>query len=58
MLKLRLRCGGQHPEKNPISKQNLRDTTAKFKKELQMNAGSEKANIEIEQDTILNKTNK
>ena len=42
--------------KNIISWQNLGDNAARFKKELEMNIGCEKAQIEIEQDTILNFT--
>ena len=37
MLRLKQRWDEQHPEKNHISKQNLRDNTARFKKELEMN---------------------
>ena len=39
-------------------KQNLSDNTAKFKKELEMNVGSEKAQIKIEEDITLNNINK
>ena len=48
MLRLKLRWDKQYPEKNHISKQNLRDNGARFKKELLMNVGSEQAQIEIE----------
>ena len=41
-----------------IGKQNLKDNAAKFKKELNMNVGSDEAQIEMQQDTILNNTNK
>ena len=58
MLRLKQRWDKQYPEKNHISKQNLRDNSARFKKELEMNVGSEKAQIEIEEDTTLNNTNK
>ena len=58
MLRLKLRWGEQYPEKNRVSKQNLRDNAAKFQKELEWNVNSEQAKIEIEQDIILTKTNK
>ena len=48
----------EYPEKNRVSKHNLRDNAARFKKELEMNFGSEKAQIEIEADTTLNKIHK
>ena len=57
-LRLKLRWDKQYPEKNCVSKQNLKDNAARFKKELEMNVGSEKAQIEIEEDTTLNNTNK
>ena len=38
--------------------QNMRNNVARFKKELEKNAGSEKVQIEIELDTTLNNTNK
>ena len=41
-----------------IGKQNLKDNAAKFKKQLNMNVGSHEAQIEMQQDTILNNTNK
>ena len=58
MLSLKRRWEEQYPEKNRVSKQKLRDNAARFKKELEMNVGSEKAQIEIEEDTTLNNTNK
>ena len=58
MLRLKLRWDEQYPEKNRVSKQNLRDNAARFKKELEMNVGSEKAQIESEVDTTLNNTHK
>ena len=58
MLRLKLRWDEQYPEKNRVSKQNLRDNAARFKKELEMNVGSEKAQIESEEDTTLNNTHK
>ena len=48
----------QYPEKNRVSKQNLGDNAARFQKELQMNVESDKTQIEIEQETTLNITNK
>ena len=39
-------------------KKNLSDNAARFKKELEMNDRSEKAQIKIEEDTTLNNTNK
>ena len=57
MLRLKLRWDEQYPEKNRVSKQNLRDNAARFKKELEMNVRSEKAQIEIE-DTTLKSTHK
>ena len=41
-----------------IGKQNLKVNAAKFKKQLNMNNGSDEAQIEMQQDTILNSTNK
>ena len=38
--------------------QNMRNNVARFKKELEKNAGIEKVQIEIELDTTLNNTNK
>ena len=38
--------------------QNMRNNVARFKKELEKNAGSEKVQIETELDTTLNNTNK
>ena len=38
--------------------QNMRNNIARFKKELEKNAGSEKVQIETELDTTLNNTNK
>ena len=58
MLKLKRRWDEQYPEKNRVSKQNLRDNAARFKKELEMNVGSEKTQIKIEEDTTLSNTNK
>ena len=58
MLRLKLRWDEQYPEKNRVSKQNLRDNTARFKKELEMNVRSEIAQIEIEQDTTLKSNHK
>ena len=58
MLRLKWRWEEQYTEKNRVSKQNLTDKAARFKKELHMYVGSEKAQIEIEEDTTLNNTNK
>ena len=58
MLRLKRRWDEQYPEKNRVSKQNLRDNAARFKKELEMNVRSEKAQIEIEEDTTLKSTHK
>ena len=58
MLRLKRRWDEQYHEKIRVSKQNLRDNAARFKKELGMNFGSEKAQIEIEADTTLNKIHK
>ena len=58
MLRLKRRWNKQYPEKNRVSKHNLRDNAARFIKELEMNFGSEKAQIEIEADTTLNKNDK
>ena len=58
MLRLKRRWGEQYPEKNSVSKQNLRDNAARLKKELETNVGSEKAQVEIEEGTTLNNTNK
>ena len=58
MLRLKRRWDEQYHEKIRVSKQNLRDNAARFKKELDMNFGSEKAQIEIKADTTLNKTHK
>ena len=58
MLRLKWRWEEQYTEKNRVSKQNLTDSAARFKKELDMYVGSEKAQIEIEEDTTLNNTNK
>ena len=38
---------------NHVSKQNLRDNAARLKKKLEMNFGSEKVQLEIEEDTTL-----
>ena len=56
MLRLKRRWDEQYPEKNCVSKQNLRDNAARFKKELGVNFQSEKAQIEIEKDTTLKST--
>ena len=58
MLRLKRRWNKQYPQKNRVSKQNLRDNAARFKKELEMNVGSEKTQIKIEEDTTLSNTNK
>ena len=58
MLTLKRRWEEQYPEKNHVSKEILRDVAARFKKELESNVVSEKAQIEIEEDTTLNNTNK
>ena len=50
MLRLKLLGDEQYPEKNRVSKQNL--------KELEINIRSEKAQIEIEEDTALKSTHK
>ena len=47
MLRLNRKWGKQYPEKNRVSKQNLGD-----------NVGSEKAQIEVEEDATLNNTHK
>ena len=57
MLRLKWRWHEQYLEKNRVSKQKLRDNTARFKKEFEMNVGSEKTQIEIEDDATLNNTN-
>ena len=49
MLRLKHRWGKHYSQKNHISKQNLRDNVARFKKELKMNFGSEESRIEIEE---------
>ena len=38
---------------NHVSKQNLRDNAARLEKKLEMNFGSEKVQLEIEEDTTL-----
>ena len=58
MLRLKLRWDKQYPEENHVSKQNLRDNAARFKKELEMNVRSQKTKIEIEEDTTLKSTHK
>ena len=58
MLRFKQRWDEQYPVKNRVSKQNLRDNAARFKKVLEMNVGSEKAPLEIEEDTTFNNTNK
>ena len=57
-LRLKWRWDEQYPEKNCVSMQNMRNNVARFKKELEKNAGSEKVQIETELDTTLNNTNK
>ena len=42
-VKIETRWGEQYPEKNHVSKENLRDDAARFKKDLEMNVRSEKA---------------
>ena len=58
MLKLKRRWDKQYPEKNCASKQNMRDNAVRFKNKLGMNVQSEKAQIEIEEDTTLKSTHK
>ena len=58
MLRLKRKWDEQYPEKNRVSKQKLKDNAARFKKELEMNFGNEKAQIEIEEDATLNNINK
>ena len=58
MLRLKRRWHKQYPEKNRLSKQNLRNNAARFKKELEMKVGNEKAQIEVEEDTTLSNTKK
>ena len=58
ILRFKWRWDEQYPEKNRVSKQNLGDNAARFQKELEMNVESEKTQIEIEQETTLNITNK
>ena len=58
MLRLNRRWDQPYPEKNHISKQNLRDNAAQFKKELGMNDNREETQNEIEQEIALNNTNK
>ena len=48
LLRLKQRWDKQFPEKNYISKQNLGDNATGFKKELEINVGSEEAQTEIE----------
>ena len=43
---------------NYVSKQNLRDNAARLKKKLEMKFGSEKVQLEIEEDTTLKNTHK
>ena len=52
MLRLKRRWDKQYPEKNRVSKQNLRDNAARFKKELEMCVGSQKSQIEMEEDNF------
>ena len=42
--------------KNRVLTKKLGDNAARFKKELEMNVGSKKAQIEVEEDTTLNNT--
>ena len=58
MLRLNRKWGKQYPEKNRVSKQNLRDNAARLKKEVEMNVGSEKAQTEVEEDVTLNNNHK
>ena len=52
MLRLKQRWDKRYLQKNQISKQNLRDNPARFKKELERNTGSEETHIEIEQPQL------
>ena len=58
MLRLKRRWDEQYPQKNRLSKQNLRDNAARFKEKLEMNVGSKKELIEIEEDITLNNIDK
>ena len=58
MIRLKRRWDEQYPEKNHISKQNLRDNAARFKKELLMNDNRDDQQMEIDQDNILNNVSK
>ena len=58
MLRLNRKWGRQCPEKNRVPKQNLRNNAAILKKEVEMNVGSEKTQIEVEEDATLNNTHK
>ena len=58
MLRLKRRWDEQYPGKKRVSKQNLRDNAARFKKELEMNVRSEKTQFKIEEDTTLKSTHK
>ena len=58
MIVLKRRWDEQYPEKNHISKQNLRDNAARFKKELLMNDNRDDPQMEIDQDNILNNISK
>ena len=58
MLRLKQWWDEQCPEKDRVSKQNLWDNPERFKKELEMDVWSEKAQIEIEEDTPLKSTHK
>ena len=50
--------GTKNLQKNHLWKQNLGDNAVRLKKELEMNAGSEEEQINLEQDTTLHNTNK
>ena len=54
MLRLKRRWDQRYPQKKHISKQNLRDNAARFKKEITINNSTEAIHGEQEQDTVLN----
>ena len=58
VLRLKRGWDQQYPEKNHISKQNLRDNTERFKKELGMNDNREVTQNEVEQEVTTDNTNK
>ena len=58
MIRLKRRQDEQYPEKNHISKQNLRDNAVRFKKKLFMNDNRDDPQMEIDQDNILNNVSK